>query len=187
MSGIKVLCGVLGSVVLLGGCATKEYVNEQVGAVQTQVSAQQQQISALDARTTAVEQAARDALQRANAAHQLAEGKFAYSVVMSADIGPFKLGGSRLTDEFKAQLGELAGKLKAENRNAFLEIQGYTDESGSRAGNYRLGLDRAEAVRRYLSQQGVALNRMSSISYGQDVQTSGSARENRRVVVVVLE
>ena len=51
---------------------------------------------------------------------------------------------------------------------------------------------RAEAVRRFLSMQGVALNRMSTISYGPDNpvapnDTRAGRAQNRRVVVVVLE
>ena len=50
---------------------------------------------------------------------------------------------------------------------------------------------RAEAVRRYLSQQGIALNRMSTISYGEGSPVaSNDTREgrsqNRRVAIVVL-
>lgn len=187
MSTVKILAVVLGGSVLLGGCATEKYVDEKVAAVQAQVTAQQQQIQSLDSRTAAVEQAVQDALSRANAANKLAQGKFSYSVVASADIGPFKVGGSTLTDDFKAKLTDLAQKLKAANRNAFLEIQGYTDETGSANANYKLGWSRAESVRRFLSQQGVALNRMASVSYGEDMQKSGSRKENRRVVVVVLE
>jgi outer membrane protein OmpA-like peptidoglycan-associated protein len=187
MSTFKIITLVLGGAVLLAGCATEKYVDEKVAAVQAQVSQQQQQIGIHESRLVAVEQAARDALQRASDANQLARGKFSYSVVATLDLGPFKVGGSKLTDEFQSQLANLASQLKAQNHNAFLEIQGYTDETGSASANYKLGWNRAEAVRRFLSQQGVALNRMSSISYGEDVQKPGSRKENRRVVVVVLE
>ncbi|RYG01371.1 MAG: hypothetical protein EON94_07835, partial [Caulobacteraceae bacterium] len=44
----------------------------------------------------------------------------------------------------------------------------HTDAAEGKAGAYRLGEARAEAVRRYLSKQGVALNRISTISYGAD-------------------
>ena len=61
-----------------------------------------------------------------------------------------------------------ANRLKSENKNVYLEIQGHTDSTGSDMYNYKLGEERAEAVRRYLNKQGVALNRMSTISYGKD-------------------
>jgi peptidoglycan-associated lipoprotein len=54
-----------------------------------------------------------------------------------------------------------------------------------------LGEARAETVRRYLNKQGVALNRMSTISYGkaepvESNKTRDGRSKNRRVVVVVL-
>ena len=46
-------------------------------------------------------------------------------------------------------------------------------------------------MRRFLNQQGVALNRMATISYGKDSpvapnNTSEGRAQNRRVVIVVL-
>jgi outer membrane protein OmpA-like peptidoglycan-associated protein len=57
--------------------------------------------------------------------------------------------------------------------------------------NYRLGEERAEAVRRYLNKAGIALNRMSTISYGEDEpvapnKSKEGRSKNRRVVVIVL-
>ena len=88
-------------------------------------------------------------------------------------------------------LGNFANRLKAENRNVYLEIQGHTDATGADMYNYKLGEERAEAVRRYLNAKGVALNRMSTISYGKsepidDNKTKDGRAKNRRVVVVVL-
>ena len=73
----------------------------------------------------------------------------------------------------------------------YLEIQGHTDSTGPDEYNYKLGEARAEAVRRYLSKSGVALNRMSTISYGKDEpvdsnKTKEGRSKNRRVVVIVL-
>ena len=188
MSGLRIVAVVVGGAIMLGGCATEKYVDEKVAALQAQVNAQdqaqQQQIASLAERTAAVEKAARDALDRANAA---ARGKFTYTVVASVDIGPFRVGGAKITDEDKAKLSDLVGQLKAANRGVSIEVQGYTDESGSAASNYKLGWNRAETVRRFLGQQGVPLGHMASISYGEDAQKEGSRKENRRVVVVVLE
>ena len=69
--------------------------------------------------------------------------------------------------------------------------QGHTDATGPDDINFRLGEARAEAVRRYLNKQGVALNRMSTISYGKNepVETNKTREgrsKNRRVVVIVL-
>ena len=169
----------------MSGCATKGFVRDQVAAEDARVG--QVDSTAQEAKGTA-----RDALDRANAAHKLAEGKFLYQVVLSDDSVKFPTDVHALSTEAQARLSELAERLKSENRNVYLEIQGYTDSTGSAAENLRLGQERAEAVRRYLSKDGVALNRMSTISYGADnpvaPNTTRAARaENRRVVVVVLQ
>jgi peptidoglycan-associated lipoprotein len=168
----------------VSGCATEEYVNTQVGMVDTRVSA-------VDTRVTGVESTANQALQRANDAHKLAEGKFLYEVVLSDDSVKFPTAQDELSPEAQQRLSELAQRLRAENRNVYLEIQGHTDSQGSSDRNTALGEARAEAVRRYLSLQGVALNRMSAISYGEDApvapnDTPAGRAQNRRVAIVVL-
>ncbi|MBI2214739.1 MAG: OmpA family protein [Acidobacteria bacterium] len=73
-----------------------------------------------------------------------------------------------------------------------LEIQGHTDAHGSDAGNERLGLGRAEVVRRYLCELLVLpLDRALVVSAGarspvDDDGTVAGRSRNRRVVVLVL-
>lgn len=176
----------------LAGCATQKYVDKHVGAVQSEVTDVQGHQHDQDTHLGQLDVTSREALARAEAAGKLAEGKFDYSMVMSDDSAHFPVDGSVLSSEETARLTDLANRLKTENHNVFLEIQGYTNSTGSPAGNLRLGGDRAEAVRRFLSAQGVALNRMSTISYGQDNPVASNTTrdgraQNRRVVVVVLE
>lgn len=145
----------------------------------------------VDTRVTQVEGAAGEALARANAAHKLAEGKFLYEVVLSDDSVKFPVDRDALSPEAEARLSELVQRLISENRNVYLEIQGHTDASGDAAHNEQLGQARAEAVRRYLSRQGIALNRMSTISYGEDSpvasnETPEGRAQNRRVAIIVL-
>lgn len=170
----------------LGGCATKKFVAEQIAPVSTQLAAQDAHLSGVDA-------TAREALQRANDAGKLAAGKFAYSTVLSDDSVKFPTAKATLTPEALARLDAIASKLKSDNRNVYIEIQGYADprESKAKDGAYRLGAERAEAVRRYLNQQGVALNRINTISYGAESpvatdNTPESRQANRRVVLLVL-
>ena len=174
------------------GCATQDYVDKHVATVQGQVTALQGQEADTSATVKQVDQTSQEALARAEAAGKLAEGKFMYSMVMSDDSAHFPVSSSQLSSDETSRLDDFANKLKTDNRNVYLEIQGYTDSTGSAAENLRLGQERAEAVRRYLSKDGVALNRMSTISYGADQpvapNTTRAARaENRRVVVVVLQ
>jgi peptidoglycan-associated lipoprotein len=192
------LLGIVG----LGGCATKRYVGEEVSKssaaseqriseVQTQVEAAQTKVREHDTHLAELDKSTREALERAEAAGKLAEGKFIYSLVLSDDAVKFPVNRFALSKEAEDKLMEFAERLKGENKNVYLEIQGHTDASGDKMYNYKLGEERAEAVRRFLSKQGIALNRMSTISYGEDEpvskNTSRKGRsENRRVVVVVL-
>ncbi|HEX5377510.1 MAG TPA: OmpA family protein [Phenylobacterium sp.] len=175
-----VLLGVAG----LGGCATKNFVNEQVAPLSAQLTAQDAKLSGVDA-------TAREALGRADAAGKLAEGKFLYSMVMSDDSLKFPPAKATLSPEAQARLDTFIEKLKTDNRNVYVEVQGHIDASEAKQGGYRLGEQRAEAVRRYLNQHGVALNRIGVISYGADAPAAPSSdragrQANRRVVLVVL-
>jgi outer membrane protein OmpA-like peptidoglycan-associated protein len=182
----------------LGGCATKDYVNKQVGMVDQRVTGHEQHLAATDAKLAnhdnqlaTLDKTSREALERAESAGKLAEGKFLYSMVLQDDGVKFKVNQTSLSDDDQAKLNAFAEKLKADNHNVYVEIQGHTDASGSKELNYRLGEERAEAVRLFLNKQGVALNRMSTISYGPDspVQpnsTRAGRAANRRVVLVVL-
>jgi outer membrane protein OmpA-like peptidoglycan-associated protein len=179
----------------LGACATKGFVREQVGVVDQKVDANQTQTNATlqthEQRLGDLDKNTREALERAEAAGKLAEGKFLYSMVLSDDSVKFPRDSSALSPEAKSRLTEFVQKLKNDNKNVYVEIQGHTDSTGSPSVNRRLGEDRAEAVRRFMNEQGVALNRMNTISYGQDSpaasnKTREGRAQNRRVVVVVL-
>ncbi len=192
------LLGIVG----LTGCATKRYVGEEVtkssaaserriSEVQTQVEAAQSRVREHDSKLTELDRSTREALERAEAAGKLAEGKFVYSLVLSDDAVKFPVNRFQLSKEAEEKLTEFAERLKGENKNVYLEIQGHTDSAGADMFNLELGEARAESVRRFLSKQGIALNRMSTISYGEtdpvEKNTSRKGRaQNRRVVVVVL-
>jgi outer membrane protein OmpA-like peptidoglycan-associated protein len=175
----------------LGGCATQDYVNKKVGDVQGQVTTDESKLQSDDAHLATLDQTTRDAMARAEAAGKLAEGKFLYSMVLSDDSVKFPLNGSELSTEAQTRLMDFVQKLKADNKNVYLEIQGHTDNSGSKDTNMRLGEERAEAVRLFFNQQGVPLNRMSTISYGETSpvapnNTRDGRAQNRRVVVIVM-
>jgi len=178
-------------VVSLGGCATKKYVNQQVSAVDTRVSDVSTRVGEHDAKIATLDTATKEALQRAEAAGKLAEGKFVYSEVLSDDSMKFGVSKATLSPEAQARLDAFVEKLKTDNRNVYVEVQGHTDATGSKDANYRLGEQRAEVVRRYLNQHGVALNRIGTISYGADAPVAPNNNRagrsaNRRVVLIVL-
>jgi peptidoglycan-associated lipoprotein len=188
------------------GCATKKYVNgevagvnQRVDGVQTQVEDAQTQLKQHDTRINANKEAAaaasktaQDALDRAIAAGKLAEGKLLYETVLSDDKVKFGFDKSELSPEAKAALDEFATKLKTDNQNVYVEVQGHTDNIGGEAYNMKLGEQRAEAVKDYLVRQGIPIFRMATISYGEtapvaDNHTREGRAANRRVVLVVLK
>jgi len=201
----------LACVALLAGCATKDYVNEQVAGVNKRMDGQQADTSnklgqtaslyqgletRVNSQQTAIEgtsRTAQEALDRAQAAGKLAEGKFLYETTLSSQVAKFRIEGSDLTDEMKQALDAFAAQIKADNKNVFIEIQGHTDSFGAPALNLALGQARAEAVRRYLAMQGgIPLHRMSVISYGESApvasnKTREGRAQNRRVTLVVLQ
>jgi peptidoglycan-associated lipoprotein len=121
-----------------------------------------------------------------------ASKRLVYSVVLSDDEGQFKFGKSDLPDDAKASIDKLVNQLKAEPNGAFLEIAGYTDSVGETVVNERIGLERAEHVKRYLFEQHqIPLHKMNVISYGEanpvaSNKTSVGRAQNRRIVIRVL-
>ena len=69
-------------------------------------------------------------------------------------------------------------------------VEGHADERGTREYNLALGARRAEATRDYLASQGVAANRMRTISYGKEQPVAvcddiSCWSQNRRAVTVL--
>lgn len=188
MTSAGMLALALAAALGAGGCATKGFVRDQVAAEDQKTGAR---FDEQGNRIAEVDKTSREALDRAQAAGKLAEGKFLYSLVLSDDSVKFPVDRASLSPEAQTRLQAFVDKLKGDNRNVYVEIQGHTDNTGTPAGNKKLGEDRAEAVRLFMNKSGVALNRMSTISYGQDAPVAPNrSREgraqNRRVVVIVL-
>jgi outer membrane protein OmpA-like peptidoglycan-associated protein len=164
----------------------------QVEQTQTELAATRSQVDQHEGQIGELSKTAQEALERALAAGQLAEGKLLSETVLANDLVRFGFQKTELTDDAKAALDEFAETLKAEDRGVYIEIQGHTDSTGPEEYNSQLGEERAEAVRRYLNKQhSLPLHRMSVISYGEDSpaydnKTRDGRVQNRRVVLVVL-
>jgi len=141
---------------------------------------------------------ASDAMTAANTANTRAEAvdraskRLVYEVVLSEDQGNFKFAKTELPEEAKARLDDMIAKLKADPKGAYFEIEGHTDNVGSPLINEKLGLERAEAVKRYLYEHHqIPLHKINVISYGEgkpiaENKTKEGRAQNRRVVVRVL-
>jgi outer membrane protein OmpA-like peptidoglycan-associated protein len=121
-----------------------------------------------------------------------ASRRIVYTVVLSDDEGQFKFGKTDLPDEAKANIDKLVTHLKAEPNGAYLEIAGYTDSIGGTSLHERIGLERAEHVKRYLFEQHqIPLHKMNVISFGEanpvaSNKTAVGRAQNRRIVIRVL-
>jgi outer membrane protein OmpA-like peptidoglycan-associated protein len=212
--------------VAASACASKGFVREEVGGVNTKVDTlsgtveqTQQRVGQNEARIGAVDQkaeaagrAAADARSAAGEARTAADTaaasaravggrvdevvaasrKLIFEVTLSEDQGNFKFGAAELPDEAKARLDQMIGDLKTNPQTVFIEIEGHTDNVGSTMVNERLGMERADAVKRYLYEQHqVPLHKINVISYGENKpvapnNTRAGRAQNRRVVVKVL-
>jgi outer membrane protein OmpA-like peptidoglycan-associated protein len=191
-------------------------VNEKVDSQGRTIEETQERVRKNEGRISEVDQKAGAAQQRADAAHSAAEaahaaadnvgreanGKFdvidkqskrlVYEVVLSEDEGNFKFGKTVLPDEAKTKIDEMVSHLKQDPKNIYLEIEGHTDNVGDKTVNERIGLQRAEAVKKYLYEQyQIPLHKMNVISYGEEKpiapnKTKAGRAQNRRVVIKVL-
>src|SRR5215467_2445006 len=168
-------------------------VNKKVDALGQSVEETQERtkrnegaISDVDRKAQAAQGSADQARQAANAAGTAAGARanevgvktdaldkaskrIVYEVVISEDEGQFKFGKTDLPDEAKAKIDEMINKLKADPNGAFIEIEGHTDNVGGKEINEKIGMERAEVVKRYLFEQHqIPLHKMNVISYGSE-------------------
>jgi outer membrane protein OmpA-like peptidoglycan-associated protein len=190
---------VLGLMLAGTGCATKKFVGSEVGQVENRVNDVESQVEETqvrlrdhDGKISATSRTAQEALERANAAGKLAQGKLLYETVLTDDKVKFGFDQNRLSPEAQAALDEFVNQLKSANKGVYIEIQGHTDGVGPDGYNEKLGQNRADETRHYLAKHGIPLHRMNSISYGESapIATNDSREgraQNRRVVLVVLQ
>ena len=121
-----------------------------------------------------------------------ASKRLVYEMVLSEDQGNFKFGKTTLPDEARQKIDQIVAQLKQDPKNVYVEIEGHTDNVGPKDVNEKIGLERAQAVQRYLYEQyQIPLHKMNIISYGQDKPvapntTKEGRAHNRRVVIKVL-
>ena len=199
----------LSGVALLSGCATKNYVRENVDPLQNkldQVSQQVSQqgtelqqtrqdveknstaISATEEKASAADQRATDALngvkqnqQEINQLRKVVADIDDYRVIDQTTV-LFPINSAKLHDEDKQQLDHLVSNANSLKRY-FLAIAGYTDQTGSAAYNIALSKRRADAVVLYLaSQRSVPFYQMRTIGFGEDQLVDEGASSEARAM-----
>ena len=218
----KLVIGVPVLALALGGttaCATKKFVRGEVGQVnekvdtltrsveenqertranETRIGEVDQKAAAADQRAAGAEQRAAEARSAADAVNTRADAieraskRIVYEVVLSEDKGDFKFGQAAVPEAAVGEIDQLVQQLKSNPNGAFIEIEGHTDNTGSKDINYKLGMERADAVKRYIYEtHQVPLHRINVISYGEEKpiapnNTRAGRAQNRRVVIKVL-
>jgi len=151
------------------------------------------EIGRLDSKADAAKMRGDEAFQKAANAEKLAKGKVLWEVTLTNDEVKFGLNQAKMSDGARAVLDDLANRVKGYDHTVYVEIQGYTDNTGSKEYNQMLGQKRADTVRRYLNETaGIPLHLIEAVSFGEespvaDNSTRQGRAQNRRVVVRILE
>jgi outer membrane protein OmpA-like peptidoglycan-associated protein len=103
----------------------------------------------------------------------------------------FAVNSSTLNDQAKGTLDRIVSNLSGLRTGYMVEIQGFTDSTGSEQFNIGLSQRRAQSVERYLVTKSIPLYRISIVGLGEDNpiadnKTSQGRSQNRRVEVRVL-
>jgi outer membrane protein OmpA-like peptidoglycan-associated protein len=179
-----------------------EETQERVRAAEGRITETDAKATAAGESATKANTAATEAANRATEVGRTAEARAAgiegelrkliFETVLSEDRGQFRLGKAELPDDATSALDTMINQLKEDKKAVWVEIEGHTDSTGDRLYNERLGLARAEAVKRYLYEKHqVPLHKINVISYGEEKpvapnNTRDGRAQNRRVVIKVL-
>ena len=200
-------------------CATKKYVNNRVDDVNSKVSTLSESVEETQERTRQNEQRIGEVDQKADAAsagrrrgRPAAESaptrrpprptprstqstrpqRLVYEVVLRDDNSRFAFGKAALASKPRRRSTRSSTSWPPIPRTSSWRSRGTPTRVGPPTLNEQLGLQRAEAVKRYLYEQhSVPLHKMNVISYGESKpvapnETKEGRAKNRRVVIKVL-
>lgn len=161
----------------LSGCATRQWVLEQVASLDQRLTATEQRVGEIDAKAS-------EALARFN--NLRLERQFVLNLKGGSE---FTSGSSMLSEDGRRAVSGFLSDVGGTEGLVFL-VAGHTDAAGSEEKNYELGQRRAASVARHLTKQGIDPFRVTTVSYGEDNpvadnQTVEGKRRNRRIEIHV--
>jgi peptidoglycan-associated lipoprotein len=164
---------------------------DAANAARAAAEAAERERAAAEARARAEAEAAERArLEAEAAARRMAEEARARAAAMMAERIHFALDQSTLSAEARATLDAKLPLLRA-NAAVRIRISGHADDRGSDSYNVALGQRRAAAAKRYLVDQGIAADRIETVSFGEERPMAMGADEtawsqNRRAEFEII-
>jgi OOP family OmpA-OmpF porin len=194
------------AVLLVSGCATKDFVREMVSKkdaeidqrfvkVEGQVDGVNTEVKGVTTQVKSLEGAVAEAKGRADAAMSKAEGvdtrltrlwtnRYNQKTADTLEVY-FGFDKHELTDGAQTALVGVVKELQA-NPTLIVELGGYTDPKGTVDYNYGLSQRRVEAVRRFLVEKGIPLSRVHAVGLGPIAAKETPDEKKRRVTVKML-
>lgn len=177
---IIVLVTILPAMFFTASCTKKVVQTEPVSTTQSEV------LKASDKSAGEAEQTGQlqdDRLRAEAAASEAAGAAFVNENIL------FSFDSSVLSDQAQQILNSKADYLRA-NSGVTVTVEGHCDERGTEAYNIALGERRAESVKNFLVDLGISVNRLKTISYGEERpiamgQDEASWARNRRAQFMV--
>jgi outer membrane protein OmpA-like peptidoglycan-associated protein len=192
--------------VLLSGCATKDWVRDLMGKKEVEIGGRMDgldnQIKATEASLGETTQLARSAGETARGAGERADAamnkagsvdgrltrlwtnRYNPKAVDTVEIY-FAFDKANLSDGAQTALVGVVKELQA-SPTLVVRLGGFTDSKGGRDYNYGLAQRRVEAVRRFLAEKGVELSRVQAIGMGPLDDRSIPEEKKRRVTVTLM-
>lgn len=186
----SIAIAVLGTAVL-GGCATKGQLRRGLEEQRAALAAERQAREAADTRLAADMERLRTDLEtlRTEFGTQITALEKGMQFMVPVH---FAFDRAEIRPDAQPVLNRFSEVVQRHYPGAVITVEGFADPAGSAAYNRALSLRRAEAVRTYLSQQGLDFTRLQAVGYGEDrlvvPRAAGDdqgAQLNRRVVFVV--
>ncbi len=156
----------------------------QAAQAQAEAQAARQQMSALTQQQAAERARLEDQLNRILATRNTAAG-----LIMNMPNVLFATNSYMMTPGAKIKLAKVAGVLAA-YPGLQVAVNGYTDNTGTPGYNLQLSHERADAVRTFLTAQGVAPDSIVAQGFGEanpiaGNETAAGRQQNRRVELVI--
>jgi len=179
-NGMVVALGVVA--LMAAGCAKEEVVKKDEPVVQQQTVKQQEPVKQVE---PVKQEAPKPAPVQEASAPKAAEAVVLETVYFDFDK-------SDLRQDARDALSKNAEALLKKVADAKIKIEGHCDERGTDEYNLALGDRRAKSVAKYLATLGVNVERISTISFGEEkpaVQGNDEAAwsKNRRAEFVIVK